>query len=316
LQHKRAAIGWPIIAISVVALMLIAVAAIVVLSMQTATPSGGTSSLTSSTPCEITGEGCLLMKVLDSSNNEPAGSLPVQVEALYPACSTNPAHTESLGTQETNASGFLSLSGPYNWYYLSVGYGFQSYPVNASINAGTLTCVTLNVPSGNLNMTQHCNQTGYFSQQATTITTAYCVQTGPVQIVYVKFVNDSSDAPISGVTIGGSFQPNCQGDLLFPIQNATSPPNGTLLITIGLNALGGCECTYGTLNLTIQYSGHPYNLTLSSGTEYLAQTVVYTIGLPSGHLLGTQITDDGATPSGSCTTIGTDNNETTTQCYY
>ena len=132
--------------------MLIAVAAIVVLSMQTATPSGGTSSLTSSTPCEITGEGCLLMKVLDSSNNEPAGSLPVQVEALYPACSTNPAHTESLGTQETNASGFLSLSGPYNWYYLSVGYGFQSYPVNASINAGSSTreprATLISTPSG------------------------------------------------------------------------------------------------------------------------------------------------------------------------
>jgi hypothetical protein len=148
----------------------------------------------------------------------------------------------------------------------------------------------------------------------TTITTAYCTQTGPFQVVYVKFVNDSSMEPLSNATIGGSFQPNCQGGLPFPIKSATSPTNGTLPISIGLNALGGCECTYGTLNLTIQYSGHLYNLTLSPDSEYLAQTVIYTIGLPSGHLLGTQITDDAFTPTESCITIGTDNNETSTPC--
>ena len=115
--------------------------------------------------CTFASEGFLLMKVVNSSNGQPAGSLPFQVEALYPSCLTSPAHAEELGTVDTNASGFLSLSGSYDWYYLTMSQGSQSYDVNASISAGSLTCVTLGIPSGTLNMTQQCNMADYFSQK-------------------------------------------------------------------------------------------------------------------------------------------------------
>ena len=119
----------------------------------------------SGSTCTFAAEGFLLMKVVDSSNGQPAGSLPVQVEAFYPSCLTSPAHTEKLGTVDTNASGFLSLSGSYDWYYLTMSQGSLSYDVNASISAGSLTCVTLGIPSGILNVTQQCNITDYFSQK-------------------------------------------------------------------------------------------------------------------------------------------------------
>jgi DNA-binding beta-propeller fold protein YncE len=110
------------------------------------------------------------MKVLNSSNGEPIGSLPVQAEALQPACSSGPSVKEDLGTIDTNASGFLSLGGPYDWSYLAVSVGLRSYSVNASISAGALTCVTLGLPSGDLNITQACNLADYFGHQTSTST--------------------------------------------------------------------------------------------------------------------------------------------------
>src|SRR5580700_3439308 len=144
--------------------------------------------------------------------------------------------------------------------------------------------------------------------KTTAVTTVYCTQSGPVSSVSVQFVNDSSKKPMSGVTIGGSFQPNCQGDLPFPIQAATTQSNGTLPLSIGANALGECGCSIGIYDLTMQYSGRLYNLTLNPPIEHLAQEVVYTIGLPSGVVLGTQITD-----FVECTS-GTGPNATTFTC--
>jgi hypothetical protein len=89
---------------------------------------------------------------------------------------------------------------------------------------------------------------------------------------------------------------------------ATTTSNGTFAISIGTNALGECGCTIGTYDLTMQYSGRLYNLTLNSSIEYLAQKVIYTIGLPSGVLLGTQIT-----ALGVCTSR-TGSNATTFTC--
>jgi hypothetical protein len=103
------------------------------------------------------------MKVLNSSNNEPISSLPVDAEALYPACALNPPHNQELYALNTNTSGFISISGPYYWYYLSINYGHRNYSVNATISAGALTCVTLAIPIGNVNITQSCNPAKYFA---------------------------------------------------------------------------------------------------------------------------------------------------------
>jgi len=126
-------------------------------------PVPGTTTTTTTTSCMISAEGFLLMKVLNGSNNEPIGSLPVHVEAQYPACSPHPSHEQDLGTFNTNASGFLNLSGTYNWYYLSIDHGHEIYSVNASLIAGTLTCVMFPIPSGNLNITQGCDPARYFA---------------------------------------------------------------------------------------------------------------------------------------------------------
>jgi len=126
-------------------------------------PVPGTTTTTTTTSCTISAEGFLLMKVLNGSNNEPIGSLPVHVEARYPACPPNPAYDDDLGTFNTNASGFLNLSGTYNWFYLSIGHGHEIYSVNASLSAGALTCVIFPIPSGNLNITQGCDPARYFA---------------------------------------------------------------------------------------------------------------------------------------------------------
>jgi hypothetical protein len=74
-----------------------------------------------------------------------------------------PAYEQDLGTYTTNASGILSLSGPYNWFYISTNYGHESYSVNATVNAGVLTCVTLSIPTGRQNMTRPCDPADYLA---------------------------------------------------------------------------------------------------------------------------------------------------------
>jgi len=170
----------------------------------------------------------------------------------------------------------------------------------AIVVAGVLIAVILfvAVPSKTVTTTETSISTtaATTTQTATvppssTVTAVYYVQTGPVQVVLVQFVNNSSKEPISGVTIGGSFQPDCPGDLPFPIQGATTSSNGTLALSIDSNALGAYECTVGTYSLTLQYSRQRYNLTLNPSSWYLAQTVAYTVGLPSGDVLGLQVTN-------------------------
>ena len=126
-------------------------------------PVPGTTTTTTTTSCTISAEGFLLMKVLNGSNNEPIGSLPVHVEAQYPACPPNPSYEQDLGTFNTNASGFLSLGGTYNWYYLSIEHGHEIYSINASLSAGALTCVIFPIQSGNPSITQGCDPARYFA---------------------------------------------------------------------------------------------------------------------------------------------------------
>ncbi len=64
------------LAMSVLVLILVAAAGYVVLTSRTGTPPGGTQSTTSSAACTFGAEGFLLMKVMNDSNGQPAGSLP------------------------------------------------------------------------------------------------------------------------------------------------------------------------------------------------------------------------------------------------
>jgi hypothetical protein len=118
-------------------------------SVQTETSNSGVS-----TTCVINAEGELIVKVLNSSNGEPIGSVPFQVEYLYPYCPPNPHTIQDLGTMKTNASGIILLGG-LGEYYLAIndfGYRFGTYSVNASIGAETTTCVTIGIPSGDLSI--------------------------------------------------------------------------------------------------------------------------------------------------------------------
>ncbi len=160
------------VAITVAAVIISATFFVALGSSTTVTKTvlGTSTSSSAGSACTFASEGFLLMKVLNSSDGEPISSLPVQVEALQPACSSSPSVKEDLGTMDTNASGFLSLGGPYDWYYFAVSVGLRSYSVNTSISAGALTCVTLGLPSGDLNITQACNLADYFGHQTTSST--------------------------------------------------------------------------------------------------------------------------------------------------
>ena len=129
----------------------------------TATARTASNTNTAVATCTIAAEGFLLMRVLNSTDGEPISSLPAHVEALYPACSTNPPYKQDLGMDSTNASGFLPLSGPYEWFYVSIKFDAQSYSANASISAGIVTCVTLTIPAGGLNVTMSCSPRAYFT---------------------------------------------------------------------------------------------------------------------------------------------------------
>jgi len=130
---------------------------------ETVTPVPGTTTTTTTASCTINAEGFLIMKTLNGSNNEPIGFLPVHVEGQYPACPPNPPYDQDLGTFSTNASGILSLSGTYNWFYLSIDHGHETYSVNATLSAGAVTCVTFPIKSGNPNITQYCDPSKYFA---------------------------------------------------------------------------------------------------------------------------------------------------------
>ena len=77
---------------------------------ETVIPVPGTTTTTTTASCTINAEGFLLMKVVNSSNNKPFGSLPVRAEGQHPACPPRPPYNQYLGTFNTNASGILTLA--------------------------------------------------------------------------------------------------------------------------------------------------------------------------------------------------------------
>lgn len=110
----------------------------------------GASSSSSGIPttCELTAAGGIVMEVLNSSSGSPIGSLPVQVEYLQEPCPPNPHTTENLGVLDTNGSGIISVGGLGEYYFRFPTYG--SYSVNASIAPERVACVTVSLPSQQL----------------------------------------------------------------------------------------------------------------------------------------------------------------------
>ena len=249
----------------------------------------GTTTSSGST-CTFASEGFLLMKVLNGSNGEPVGSLPVQVEALQPACSSGPSVREDLGTIDTNSSGFLSLGGPYDWYYLALSNGPRSYSVNASISAGALTCVTLSMPSGDVNITQECNQADYFGHQTTTTSTSTSSLSVPPPTTTVIDYGCSALGQSSTETSSSSA-----GASTVLLVNTSK---GSAELDMNDNAAtsletAGCSYTYtnvttptacgvmcgGGIGYTYQYSYVlKLNFSLSSGTNVASQNLTISQG--------------------------------------
>ena len=197
--------AWPAIAIIVAAVIVAATIFVAMGDAITVTKTVSEPTISSSSGtggCTFTAEGFLLMRVVNSTNGQPVGSLGVQVQALQPACASSPAVRETLGTIDANASGFLSVSGPYDWAYFAASVGPRSYSVNASMSAGALTCVTLTLPSGNLDITQSCNEADYFGHgtgSTSTQSNATSSVSGANGLTFRLTMNFSTSS--SGVTV-------------------------------------------------------------------------------------------------------------------
>ena len=150
---RKEALGTIVIALIAIAF----VAGYEVSSSKTAktiTVTGGHSSSTSytsgsnATTCYFTAWGTVNLKVLNSSNGQPLGSLPVHVEYFPPPCPPTPHTTQDQGIMDTNASGLISVGGLGEYYFSFPTFG--DYSVNASIQPERVACVTLSLPSQEL----------------------------------------------------------------------------------------------------------------------------------------------------------------------
>jgi len=115
-------------------------------------PSSSSTSSTSavSTLCTIPDEGGLVLRILNSSTGQPISSVPVQVQNLYPECPPNPHTTENLGVMTTDANGTIITGGLGEFYFGVNDSGY--YSVDAGIKLGGTTCVTLEIPSGEVHI--------------------------------------------------------------------------------------------------------------------------------------------------------------------
>ena len=83
----------------------------------------------------------------------PLSSVPIQVSFLAAECPPNPHTTATLSQIMTNESGIATIGGGVGEYYFSLTYFGINYNVNASMGPEAATCITLGIPSGNVNVT-------------------------------------------------------------------------------------------------------------------------------------------------------------------
>lgn len=129
-------------------------------------PAAGVSSSTSGTgelTCPPAVAGSLVLTVLNSSTDRPLPGLGVTASDVVPTCAGVDS-TISLGEIFTNSTGMASFCCREGSYSISVDYENASYFANAEVNSSTLTCVSLLVPSGKINVSysgalqETCNQ--------------------------------------------------------------------------------------------------------------------------------------------------------------
>jgi hypothetical protein len=113
--------------------------------------SGSTASSNSSgvlTTREFPAAGSIVLKVLNNPSRNPVQSLPVQVNDLASPCPPNPHTTEDLGVLNTKGSGIISVGDLGECYFRFPTYG--NYSVSASIAPEKVACVTVSLPSQQL----------------------------------------------------------------------------------------------------------------------------------------------------------------------
>ena len=107
-----------------------------------------------STACLARGEGALILRVLKSSSERPISSVPVKISHLvFIHCGPFGQSTTNPPTMSTNGSGLITVRSEDGAYYLQVEY-LGTYRIIASIEPARGTCVTLEIPSGKVNIEQ------------------------------------------------------------------------------------------------------------------------------------------------------------------
>lgn len=141
-----------LVACACVAVAFVAGFASALLTQGTTTLRTYTYPETTAPQCFYSVSGALEMRIISDANGEPIASLPIQVATLVPACPGTEAYVQDLAPMTTNSSGAIGFGGE-GLYYFSFKYGTRPFSVNASIGISTTTCVSLSVPSGDLNIT-------------------------------------------------------------------------------------------------------------------------------------------------------------------
>jgi len=113
---------------------------------------------TSSTfQCSITGQpGGFFIRVVYDSNQTPVAGAAVNATSLADYCNNIPATVPSTSRFTTSSSTeWYSL--PYEnigGYSISVAYSGQIYTLSANTAPLSITCASISLPSGNVNVTQ------------------------------------------------------------------------------------------------------------------------------------------------------------------
>ncbi len=266
------------------------------------TMSATITNSTLNTICSIAAPpGTLLLKIVNDSTGQPMPSVPVRAENLFPSCPPNPHTISSLGTMETNGSGVILLSG-LGEDYLTVIYGPRTYSVNASIETGVWTCVTLGLISGDLNITysapsfeSRCAGSSSTSSSTTNVQSVtgtsvdsasdtYLTSCFPSSIGGFQFliISDSTGAPVGGETVNAVDTLGCdivgqppETQTVY-LDNFTVGQGGWLTPVFPNQALAG-----GKLTFTVIYQGETYAF---SATVPPLGTSCVTLRVPSGNV--------------------------------
>jgi hypothetical protein len=256
----------------VVAVLIIGSVIYVTRSLGKTTSSSAPGVLTS---CTIPDSGELLMKVLNSSDGEPISSLPIQVENYYPNCFSN-----NEGAVNTNGSGTILIGGIGD-YNLTINYGQRSYFADTYIGPGTLTCVTLAIPSGDLDVSY--SQPGEFDCETSTSTSSG---------------SGSSSATSTGLsTITATI-----GTTTMPINSSSSSePGGVVTTTIIITTT--VNYPVGTTTTTQCSSTSAVTVTLMENGASQATTTVTSTATSTATNYGHTATQTGCVATTITTTV-------------